>query len=534
MENRSTQDLKQFVASLTEKLAQAEKFFTIKLATRLTKAAERFPQDQTIIQMANFLNSRANSQNGHLISRNELNEVYNKLYTTNTKCASLLEEELGKKADKLPEPAKMTRSVHEGETIDDMYSRHADKMLTNQLTAAFNGGKGFKQYDEDIAARAIKSVASKLPGNPKIEVVDGRDFAILCRATYETPKGRSGVIVPVEVVNSAVIPPNCFLSQAGFRELNNKDLEDHIVSTAGNKYRLDSEQIFSVIKTAKFGPEKKMDPVDLAVMKLRARTADNHTINGIVYQKVDEVVEDVKTESKEASTFSDRLGSTAGSAEFLFGEKAVKMSRSLVENQLKTFGFANAQLKISNVKSDALIFSVAVGGAGFKVPVKIASGKPQQPSMVIAAGNIEEFSKDGIRNALGFKDQHSSASAMGYDLTKPTELINEVKSACYDGDLNKARSIITIMEKSDDKRAFAYAFSLYTSALDGTLKKEAKREIKTVKIGGNEVCAQTFLPVDKVYMDDKGVCHAKYRDNIENTDDNFAAGFMNAKIIMGL
>ena len=82
-----------------------------------------------------------------------------------------------------------------------------------------------------------------------------------------------------------------------------------------------------------------------------------------------------------------------------------------------------------------------------------------------------------------------------------------------------------------------YAYNLYSEALaDSGMKKTAskKHELKTVKIGGNEVCAQTFLPVDKVYIDENGVSHAKYRKDMEHTSDSKVGVAMHRKILLGL
>jgi hypothetical protein len=537
MDVRSIQDFKKLVASISDKLAQADSFFTIKLATRLTNAAELHPQDQTIIQMATFLSRRANSQGGYVITRKELADVYNKLYTTNTKCGELLAEELGVKADKLPAANQMTRSANEGETIDDLYSRYADNVLSSQLTAAFDGGNGYKLYDQSLEPRAVHIVASHLPGKPKVEVVDGRDFAIICRATYETPKGQSSVLIPVEVSQGCVLNPVVFISQAGIKDLNEESLKDHIISTAGQKFRVDASQVFEAIRRVRFAAPEALDNVDMAVMNFKARVGTpSHAVNGIIYQEVDKIAEAIDDSREESKTFAEQLGSIAGSAEFLFGKQSVAMARSMIANQLENFGYKKAQIKIANVKENSITFAVDVNGAGFKVPVKIASGKPQQPSMILASGNIEEFSKEGVRSALGFNDQKSSAAAMGYDLSRPTDLLNEVTNACTAGDMQRASVAVAAIEQSGDKMAFAHAMATYMSALEGGFNKSASttNKIKTIKIGGNEVCAQTFLPVDKVYIDEKGVSRAKYRENSEYTDEGMAAGFMNAKILKGL
>ena len=95
MDIRQTNDFKQFMATLNEKLANTNRYFTGRLAVRLGKAAQQYPADQTIIQMASFLNNRASAPNGHLISRAELKDVYNSLYSNATKCGEYLTNELG-------------------------------------------------------------------------------------------------------------------------------------------------------------------------------------------------------------------------------------------------------------------------------------------------------------------------------------------------------------------------------------------------------------------------------------------------------
>ena len=83
MDLKNIQDLKNFVVELGNKLTASDKFFTAKLASRLEKAASLEPNDSTLVQMYSFLNKRAESSNGYLISRYELRDVYNKLYSYN-------------------------------------------------------------------------------------------------------------------------------------------------------------------------------------------------------------------------------------------------------------------------------------------------------------------------------------------------------------------------------------------------------------------------------------------------------------------
>lgn len=545
MDVRSIQDLRRFVDEISKKLAASEKFFTGRLATRLTKAARAFPQDQTIIQMANFLSKRANNPGGHLISRAELKQALNDLWTNDTQCRAFLKEELGDNPNNL---VKATQAAphheREGELVEDLFSRYADKRLVSELEAAFDKNAKYKPYDPTIAKQAETACRAVLPGEPTVRAVDGREFAILCQATYETPRGQGNVLIPVEVTKGHALRPNVFLSHAGFQELNKAAIQKHITTTAGRHFRVDAGQLFDAIHRAKFGVSPELDNVDRAVMMLKARseTPAEHTPNGVLYQEVDPAQNHVEIpESPEVQTFAAELGTTAGSAEFVFGKPVVNTGRGVIQSMLKDFGYTNAQVRVANFNDNSIIYAVAVNGAGLKVPVKVSkkNGKYSvcRPTTILAGGTMDEFTRQGIMSALGTNDQELSALAVGYDLKNPQALISEVEDACQVGDMSRAGNAVAALKASGDKQAFSYAFMTYMEAIEnGSVKKEANKRppLKTIKIGGNEVEATTGLPIDKVYVDSNGNVQAKYRKNMSKTEEGTAGGFMNAKIIMGL
>jgi hypothetical protein len=535
MDVRSIQDLKRFVDEVGKKLAEQDKFFTVKLATRLGKAAQEHSDDPTIVQMASFLNSRSNN-GGHLISRAELKDVYNRLWTHNTKCASFLTEELGVNPNNLVSSKKMTRSENEGAPLEDLYSKFADRKLVSELQSAFDKKADYRPYDPVLAKKAERLCKDALPGNPSIETVGGESFAILCRASYDTPKGKTDIIVPVEVASDKVLYPTVFLGVDGFYSISKENVEEQIVVTAGKKFSINKDHVLAAIKKVKFASTADdVDDVDRAVMRLKLKTASvTSTHDGILYQQVDSY-EDVKIpESSEVQTFAAELSSTAGSAAFVYGKENVKLSHDMVKAKLSNCGFKDATIKLSSVGNDTLTYSVSLGRAGFKVPVKIANKKAVEPMIIIASGQIEEFNHEGIVSALDANDQASNSSALGFDIKSPQELISIVEAACENKDFKTASSAIASLELTGDEIALKHAVSLFTGYLSGSIEKKAKPQMKTIKIGGNIVEATTGLPVDRVYVDDNGVVQAKYRQNIDVTENNVAAGFMHSKILLGL
>jgi hypothetical protein len=537
MDLKNIQDLKKFVVELSDKLTASDKFFTAKLASRLEKAAEYEPSDSTTVQMHLFLNKRAQSSNGYLISRAELRDVYNKFYSYNTKCAEYLSEELGE-INKIAAPKMYIRSEREGEEIKDLYSRHADQALVSKLESVFDKSASYKSYDPILAEKALKLVIASLPGEPTVSVVDGRDYAILCTATYKTPKGKTSLLVPVDVTNGNVTPPNSFLSNAGFQVLNNRNIIEHVKATAGSFFKVNADSIFNVIKKAKFNTDEieSLDSVDRAVIKLKARNGRNDlTIEGILYQKVDPLVDEVKIKaSPMADTFAQKLGSVSGQAEYIHGKQASDMGRYWIQRDLESLGFSNPQVKVSNVTEDKIIYSVSVAGTGFKVPVKVKEGKVSEPTIIISSGGVHEFDAVGVKEAMKQSDIKASESALGYDLVDSNALIGEVEKRCLCGDMQGAGDALAVLSSRGDQTATKYAFDIYSRALDGGLVKQAAPKMKTINLGGRVVEATTFLPVDKVYIDQDGVVQSKYRENMDKTDSVTAAGFLNAKIIMGL
>lgn len=523
-------NIKKLVTELSQKLADGDKFFTGRLAIRLAKAAQLYPSDSTIGQMASFLNKRASAPAGHLITRAELKCAYDAFYANNTKCGSVLSSELGIHT----EESTVKKIAHRADEGQDLYESYIDPVLAKELNCVFDKTAKYAPYSESVAKQAESACRRVLGPQPKINTVDGRDFAIICSASFETPKGKVDVIIPVDVINSQALLPTVFLSNAGFTDLTADNLKNYIIASAGKQFRVDASQLFEVIKVAKFGPPKSdINTVEHALMMMRhqSKTADVNIKDAILLQSIDPE-EQKKETSPESQLFGSQMASVAGEAEFVFGKRVVATAHNFILNDLLAFGYKNPIIKLNGFKEYVLDYVVSIGGAGFKIPVKVKQGRVVPPSLLFANGAVESFSKDGVKKALGTNDTKHAAVALGYNLDSPGQLLEVLKKACVEKDYTKASEVIAVVGATGDRKALAYAFSMYTDALGGNLKVQAERKIPTIKIGGNEVCAQTYLPVDRVYMDENGVCHPKYRQNQEHTEPESGA-FSYTKILKG-
>jgi hypothetical protein len=545
--------LNQLITKTAKVIYDSEKFSIDVLAVRAQKVAQSCPTDQTLVGMANFLTKRATSSSASFITRSELKDVYNKLYTPNNKFVVAFSEELGiKEAIK---PKGMNRDPNEGKNlVEGAYEKLADPILSNALSSIFEPNAVVKMYSNATAKSAQKSCAyelSKQGATPKkIDIVAGQSDILICQATYDTPKGESHVLIPVEIKQQSALLPTMFLSTAGFVDLNAKLLEQHLLSTAGKSYKINVQKVLEVIATAKNGSPEPLSEVERIVIKASSSNGSpSYDPNGILYQEVDQpvldVVEDQYEQPEEVQAFAQRLTSTAGIAEFTLGKNVVSLGRNLVQSLLSKFGYKNVQLAVADSNENTIFYAVAIDSdTGFKVPVKVEkSGKVHEPGVIIADGKIREFSKLGISQLLseGIKDHKTSMMASPMYNLKPTELIGQIKSALNDSNYHKAEDALDILRSCNDEKAFRIGYELYTQALSnnsGGLKKEAQahqekcceRQYKTAN-SKYVICGHTNLPVHKVYQDKNGDCQPLYRKDMSETSEG--ASFLHSKIYMG-
>ncbi len=225
--------------NLKKRISDNEKFFVLALAERMTKVASQNPQDATIVQMASFLNAKAENPRNILITKRELTDVYKALYSHNTKCASYMVNELDEEVTpKLATAKYAERFSNEGTEYDvkPVY----DEALFAGLSAVFAG----KEVEASplLVKKAETLCTKSLPGNPVVKAVGSREFAVICQASYQTPRGTANVLIPVEVADKQVLFPTTFLSHNGFESLaNEKALERHLVTVAGRAFRIDAD-----------------------------------------------------------------------------------------------------------------------------------------------------------------------------------------------------------------------------------------------------------------------------------------------------
>jgi hypothetical protein len=532
-ETKLAQEIKNVVAVVHAN----EKFPVPVLAVKAAKAAQENPHDASLVTASNVLRKMA-SDNRMFISRQELNKLYDQLHSPNTKLAEVFAEELDR--NPLPTPKVFQRSSFENEDLSRDYQKIGDPLLLNALEAAFSDSKEAKLYSNATAVSAEKSCVAELSaqGLPpkKVSIFAGQSDVIVCQASYDTPKGESHVLVPVEIKDGHALLPTMFLSQAGFMDLERSKLENHIASTGGKSYKIDGQKLLEVLAVAKNGAIETVDEVELAAIQVRAQRETPHTTNGILYQQIDSPEADVaipempKTAEHEA--FAKRLASPKGVAQHVFGERVVAAGENMLRRKMATFGFSHPQIAVSAVDENTLLYSVAVDhSAAFKVPVKVQKFdglglQVMEPTVAIASGNMSDFSRDGIVELLRTSQVDSRAIAETSPMygMKPSDLMAQVREGIAEGNLLKAEDAIDVLGEVDpeaQKRAMALMFDSFNSDNLKKVASEHKGCAMVVQSSASKypLCGHLNLPLHKVYQDQNGDCQPLYRRGVEETNE---------------
>lgn len=538
----SFEKIQQLVGSLAKTLEDNQKIATPVLAAKLAKCLETYPEDQTIGAMARVIDKMADN-NAVFIRKAELKELYNKLYSRNTKFAQLFSEELGlaPAAEEVHPTAGQKMPL--AETAVNTYE-YADPILANALNSVFDKHAPLKLYSQPLADKAKVAVGSTLDAwnlRPSSLTVDnGNEKFLVIKADYDTPKGVTSFYVPVEVVDNKLAEASVFMGNAGPQELNNTNIKGYLRSFAGSKLKVDGNSILGALASAS-SENREVTAAELAVIRLNAsRKTQSEFFQGqITGQLVSEAsAQEVQLpKSEEFKSFEEQFSSPYGQAAFNFGEDKVKIARDSIARELLSFGHRNSQITVTGSDSNTIFYGISLdaGRVAFTVPVKLAAGKLQKPGVLICNGSVSSFDKDSITDLYlnNESDYKVAAVASPQFGLKPSDLINNVRVAMAEGNTEKAEDALNVLRGSGDAKAYAAAFSLFMSGLGGKVAKASAHEHKCslmVKNATSEhmICGHTGLPVHKVYQDKDGNCRPMYRRGMDESYEG--ASFMNAKI----
>ncbi len=532
----SIDKISKIASSVSQYMNDNEKLSVAIMAARVRKALQDFPEDQTLVQMASVL-TRMTGKKG-FINRGEFRKMAQSLYTRNTRFNEIFASELNQDTV-LKSPTFMS---HEGDgdgTLAKDYAAVADPVLANALQSAFDG-TAERNYSDKAALASVRKVAQNLSRfglECRASVATGSPDCIIVDASFETPKGWTNVMVPVELHEGQPLDPSAFVSNRGSEDFTKDNFRDYIVSSAGQKLNVLPAQLLKIVNNIKSGSRQTVSSVELAITKFKAaqQAPQEFFVNSITGLDVITPVADValpEVQDTEIQSFAQQFDSAQGRANFLHGERKMAEARKVIEMQLRGCGVKRAQLAVQDSGNDTVTFAVNVGQTAFSVPVKMAG--QISANVLLCRGQLKEFNSQNVTALMAQNEQDHKAAAVASPLyhVKPSDLIQTVRVAMAESNYAKAEDALNVLAASGDDKAHAIAMQAYLGGLNKTaapVKEECgcSRIMKTAS-SKFPVCGHTGLPTHKVYQDENGDCHPLYRKAMNESYEG--AAFMTNKI----
>lgn len=531
----SLNKIAQLITSLSKTIDNNEGLSIPLLLSKATKYSKLIPEDKSLGAIVQVLD-KMDFHNKSFISKAEFKDLCAKSYTVGTKINDVFSNEIGIKKEILQKKASVESKVE----INPYQS--ADPILVNALESVFDKKIPLKIYSKDIANKAINHVSKTLdminfkPNNITVEA--GNENFLVIKANYETPRGKTGFIVPIETTNNKISVANIFIGNSGLEELNHTNIKKYIRSTAGDNLNVNASIVLDALVKS-VDNNKQLNSVEWALIKLNNSKRQEVGLNStpILGYSIDaKPKEDVKIQkSNEFESFEKKFSSPQGIALFTFGESKIKTARDLILRDLNSFGYKNAQVSITSVEKNKILFGVNLEGkVAFTVPIKIDKTKIDKPSMLISNGSIAVFNKESINNLYtnNINDYKVAAKvSLQYEL-KPSEILDNIRESVNIENYAKAEDALNVLAQAGDEKNYINGFAIYINGLNGKNKEVECKCNLIIKSSSSRypICGHTNLPTHKVYQDQYGNCHPLYRRNTEESKDKISFGSNNILI----
>jgi hypothetical protein len=342
---------------------------------------------------------------------------------------------------------------HEGENFD-IYTQAGEKgpdpILANALEGMFE--KEHRIYSKEDAQKAIRSCTAQLMGAgfepDAVNVFAGQNDIIVCMAQYNTPKGLTSVIVPVIISEGKALLPELLLTSDGFQEITQASVGEHISQTAGKHITVNANALLEVLSSV-IHPQKKVSEVDVAMASMRLENSQKLDPANCLFGKIDEEIKPCRAPKiAGVSEFEQKLQKPEGIADFVHGQKIVQAGRSVILRKMAEFGYKQTQIKVSNANDSSITYAVAVGTCtGFNVPVSVENKRVQEPVVIVANGNLVDFTKEGVDELVKGNRIDGRAFAMASSCSdmKPTDLIKTINASIAEGNFLRAEEALNVL-----------------------------------------------------------------------------------------
>ena len=507
------------------------------LAVKLRKIAAIEPSDQTVIAMTKIVSAMDDNHRTE-ISRADLTALYHKLYTNGTNLAEYLSEEMGTQQN------LMTPKYAAKQEYQPLANPVSHSPLANALASVLDPTIPLKMFSPEMGQKAVQVVGLNLEGwnlqASKLTPTSGNAHFIVVQADYDTPKGLTSILVPVEINKDKALDPTVFMGNSNPQELNHVNLKAYLLEHAGAKLKVQGHQVVDALTSA-ITKTASASTVDLATIQIHAakQVQSPFFTDMVVGQKpYDAPTPELATPKMgKFASFAEKFETPLGQANFRFGVDKVNLGRDAIVRTLGSFGLTSPQISISGCTDTSINYAVSLDGGrlSFNVPVKLANNRILNPSILVCNGNAMAFSKSSIQKLAQTKQQDFKAAAVcspSYDL-KTAELVGVVRTAIAEGNFDKAEDAINVLAQKGDTQSYKLALGFLMQGLTMTKTAAAEEPVCSMIVKSSSsqhpICGHTGLPLHKVYQDKYGVCHPNYRRDIPEAEA-IAGGMMNAKL----
>lgn len=530
----NTKDILKLANQVSDSLNASEKYNSIEIKNKIASALKSYPNDYTLKSLYSVLDKRKEL----LISKAELTNLYNTFYSRNNKFAEFFDKNIEQLKVKTAEKYDRTFENSKKDIYKEAVNNIVDPILENALSGMFDKKSNF--YSKASANNSLSVTKSKLnliDLNPKLDVVNGNENFILINAQFETPKGFTNILIPVETIKSTAMYPNMFIGLNGSNDFTKSNVEEYVISNAGNKLAIDTNKILVSLAEAKFG-KTTISSVKIAATQVKAKQEDsNNMFTNFISTSPDKFYKQaaVNKIATEYDQYVDNMVSKSGNAIDKFGSNNVELGKNLISYKLNGLGFNNAQIAVNSNTDKQVVYSVKIANSSFNVPVEFSNNKPNEPKYIVANGGLSKFTREGV-NSTGFDFKASAVASPMYGL-KPSELILRIEAAISENNPSMAEDALNILMQTGDVKAYKNAFAMYKNSLGLNKTASVAEQVSTcshiVKSANSihGICSHTGLPVHKVTQDKFGHCVSKDK-KVSYEQTSGGAYFSNSKVFL--
>lgn len=499
-------------------------YVTSQLAKKASDLALAHPEDSTASGIARVLGSMQKRQ--ELISKQELTYLYEKFQTQNNKFASAFKTELGIKdqSDLLAEAAakaeKTKKEISEKEKAPAPYK--PNNLLVSALERMLDGKKEYAGYTKKQEANAISCVeacfAEVIPDTKFKAFVDaGNKDIIVTRVEFNTPKGKSFLYVPVEVLeNSECICLNQFVDSEGVQDLTKKTLLSAIKKSVGKPAKYTGKLILSAITSKSQAKDKKVSSIEMFFIdkKAKAETPSYYSTDTYLDKSGRSFFPKERflpvPKFAEQDTFAEKLSSKSGQAEYKFGKQKILEAQKAIHHELTVIGQHPYSIKIDQHDAKGITFDVALASkAAIKMVAKIADQVELEPYFIFDNTKYA-FSNDSFDHVAAI-GMDSTAQAIHSPMYAETaeQVMQIIASATRNGELDIAEDGLNVIREKYPE-LYVAATHTFKNALVPDKAPKCKKIIRNAS-SIHPICSHTNLPVHKTYVDENGACRPLYR-----------------------